>query len=128
MRRLPPAHERRPLRMSDIVALSVGAALLVVVLAGLSLLAPKFQPPKPTAQEINAAIMQQNLRARAAHRQGSILIVDPESCTDYAFDNLTGNIGHRNEVDCDERLAQMKQNQAEQGAERMRSVIEGFRR
>lgn len=115
--------------MSDVVALSVGGALLVGVLAALAILAPKFQPPpQPTPQEIDAAVLRQNLRARAAHRQGSILIVDPESCTDAAFDNWTGDIGYQNQVDCDERIAQMRQKQADQGAERMRSVIEGFRR
>ena len=117
--------------MSDIAGLAVGAVLLVGVLAALVFLVPKFQPAShvPTPEEIAAKTHKENLKARLSYRQGSILIVDPESCTDYAFDNWTGNIRYRSDVDCDEQVARMMQSgKAQEGAERMRSVIEGFRR
>lgn len=116
--------------MSDIVGLTAGAALLIAVLAALVVFLPKFQPSQrePTADEIAAKIHQENLRARSAYRQGSILIVDPDSCTDYAFDNWTGSIKYNSDVDCDARLAAMQKSQAQNAAERVRSVVEGFRR
>ncbi|MCW5691414.1 MAG: hypothetical protein KIT48_03540 [Pseudolabrys sp.] len=110
--------------------MAVGAALLVGVLAALVVFGPKFQPThrEPTAEEVAANIHRENLRARSAYRQGSILIVDPDSCTDYAFDNWTGNIQYKSDVDCDARLAAMQKSQTQNAAERVRSVVEGFRR
>jgi len=117
--------------MADVVGLAVGAALLIAVLSVLVIVLPKFQPvqsPQPTPEEIAAKIHQDNLRARSSYRQGSILIVDPESCTDYAFDNWTGNVRFKTEVDCDEQLAKMRKSQTESSVERMRTVVQGFRR
>jgi len=116
--------------MSDIVGLTVGAAFLVGILAVLVVFGPKFQPAprEPTAEEIAAKVHKENLRARAAYRQGSILIVDPDSCTDYAFDNWTGNVQYKSDVDCDARIAAMQKSQAQNAADRVRSVVEGFRR
>lgn len=129
--RVRPAHERKPLRMADVVGLAVGAALLMAVLSVLVIVVPKFQPvqrSQPTPEEIAAKIHRDNLKARSSYRQGSILIVDPESCTDYAFDNWTGNVRYKNEVDCDDRVAQMQKSQTESSVERMRTVVQGFRR
>ncbi|MBS0246601.1 MAG: hypothetical protein JSR61_08260 [Proteobacteria bacterium] len=118
------------MRISDIGGLTIGAALLITVLSALVFFAPALKPDQhePTADEIAAKIRQKNLIVRRAYRQGTILFVDPEACTDYSFDNWTGNIRYNSEVDCDERLAKMQKTQVEKSAERMRSVIEGFRR
>ena len=62
------------------------------------------------------------------HRRSMILIVDPDSCTDYAFDNWTGNVQYKSDVDCDARIAAMQKSQAQNAADRVRSVVEGFRR
>lgn len=124
------AHQRKPLRMSDATGLSIGAALLVAILTTLVFVVPKLEPAQhePTPAEIAAKIRQENLKARMAQRQGSILFVDPDSCSDYAFDNWTGNVRYKNEIDCDERIANMQKSQSDKAAERMRTVIEGFRR
>jgi len=116
--------------MSDVVGLAIGGVLLAVVLSVFIFVVPKFQVAQhqPTAEEIAARVHQQNLKARTSYRQGSILIVDPDSCTDYAFDNWTGNVRYRNEVDRDERLAKMQKSQSESSVERMRTMVEGFRR
>lgn len=116
--------------MADVVGLAVGAALLIAVLSVLVIVLPKFQPTphQPTPEEIDARVHRENLKARTAYRQGSILIVDPESCTDYAFDNWTGNVRFQNEVDCDERVSKMQKSQSETSVERMRTMVEGFRR
>ncbi|KQZ00704.1 hypothetical protein ASD45_07450 [Pseudolabrys sp. Root1462] len=128
--RSPPAHKRKPFRVSDIVALGIGAALLIAALAALLFIVPKFRPaePVPTPAEIAARIRIENAEARLAYRQGSILVVDPDSCTDYAFDNWSGSVRYQSVVDCDERLAKMQKAQTERSTERMRTVIEGFRR
>lgn len=116
--------------MADVVGLAVGAALLLAVLSVLVIVLPKFEPAphQPTPEEIDARVHQENLKARTAYRQGSILIVDPDSCTDYAFDNWTGNVRFKNEVDCDDRVAKMQKSQTETSVERMRTVVQGFRR
>ena len=66
--------------------------------------------------------------AALAHREGSILFVDPEMCQEHTFDNWTGSIAFRETVDCDARLAGLRKSETERAAERMRSVAEGFRR
>ncbi len=123
------ANGRKPFRMSDVMALGIGAGLLVATLAVMLVVAPKFRPAEhvPTAAEIAARIRLENEEARIAHRQGSILIVDPDSCTDYNFDNWSGSVRYKSVVDCDERLARMQTTQTEKASERMRTVIEGFR-
>ncbi|MBS0535273.1 MAG: hypothetical protein JSR72_14540 [Proteobacteria bacterium] len=128
--RSPSANGRKPFRMADVLALVISAVLLAVILTVMLVVVPKFRPPEhvPTAAEIAARIRLQNEEARVAHRQGSILFVDPDSCTDYNFDNWSGSVRYKSVVDCDERLARMQSTQSEQAADRMRTVIEGFRR
>ncbi len=128
--RLLRAHERKQLRASDVFALSVGAALLLGVLAVLVFVAPRLKPTQiePTAEEVAEIARQASLRAALAHRQGTILIVDPDRCYEQSFDNWTGAIDYREPIDCDARLAKLRKSDAERNAERVRSVIEGFRR
>lgn len=128
--RSPLANGRKPFRMSDAMALGIGAVLLGATLAIMLVVVPKFRPPEhvPTAAEIAERMRLENEEARLAHRQGSILIVDPDSCTDYNFDNWSGSVRYKSVVDCDERLARMQNTQTEKSSERMRTVIQGFRR
>ena len=121
---------RKSFRASDIAGFVVGAVLLAGALSGLVFVAQKFSPAKIelTAEEILENARKAAHMAALAHREGSILFVDPEMCQEHTFDNWTGSIAFKEKVDCDARLAGLRKSETERAAERMRSVAEGFRR
>jgi len=121
---------RKSLRASDIFGLIAGATLLAGVLSTLVFLVPKLRPAQI---ELSADEIAENARKAAekialAHREGSILFVEPEVCQEHTFDNWTGSIVYKEKVDCDARLASLRKSEYDRAAERMRSVAEGFRR
>ncbi len=121
---------RKSLRLSDIVGLIAGAALLTGVLSALVFVVPKFGPApvQLTAEEIAENARKAAEKVALAYRQGSILFVEPEVCQEHTFDNWTGAIAYKEKVDCDARLASLRKSENDRAAERMRSVAEGFRR
>lgn len=127
-----PQHksERKSLRAADVVVLAAGAALLLGVLAVLVFVAPKLRPAQIelSADEITENARKAALKVALAHRQGSILFVDPEMCHEHSFDNWTGAIEYKEQIDCDARLDKLRKTENDRAAERMRSVAEGFRR
>lgn len=129
-RRLPLASERKSLRIADIVGMAVSLALLLAVLSAVVIVAPKLRPAPTelTHEEILENARKAALKAALAHREGSILFVNPETCQEHSFDNWTGDIAYKEQVDCDARLAKLRKSDVERSAERMRSVAEGFRR
>lgn len=121
---------RKSLRASDIFGLIAGATLLAGVLSTLVFLVPKL---RPAHIELTAGEIAENERKAAekvalAHREGSIIFVEPEVCHEHTFDNWTGSIAYKEKVDCDARIEKLRTQDAERTAERMRSVAEGFRR
>ena len=128
--RLLRASERKQLRATDILGLAAGATVLLGVLAILVFVAPRLRPtqielsPEQIAENARQAV----LRAALAHREGTILFVAPESCDEHSFDNWTGTIAFKEQIDCDERLSKLRKSETERSAERVRSVVEGFRR
>lgn len=128
--RLLRAHERKQLRATDVLGFAVGAAFLMGVLAVLVFVVPTLRPAQIElpAEEIAENARKAALKAAMAHREGSILFVDPEMCYEHSFDNWTGAIAYKEQVDCDARLAKLRKSESERSAERVRSVVEGFRR
>lgn len=128
--RLLRATERKRLRATDILGLAAGAAVLMGVLGVLVFVAPRLNPApvEPSAEQLAETARQAALKAALAHREGTILFVDPEMCYEHSFDNWTGNIAYREQIDCDARLAKLRKSETERSAERVRSVVEGFRR
>lgn len=123
-------HQRKQLRSADLVGLAAGAAFLVGVLSVVMVVAPGF---KQTSARVSAEDIAENARAAAnkaalAHREGTILFVETDTCHEHSFDNWTGAIEFKDKVDCDERLAKLRKPDADRAAERMRNVVEGFRR
>lgn len=128
--RLVRTHVRKPFRATDIVGFAVGAAFLLGVLSVLVFVAPNL---RPTQIELSADQIAENarkaaLKAALAHREGSIVFVEPEVCQEHTFDNWTGSIEYKEQIDCDARLAKLRKSDTERAAERMRSVVESFRR
>lgn len=128
--RLTHTTQRKPLRLLDMLGMAAGAAALLGVLSAVVAIAPNFRPQKIelSAEEITENARKAAVKAALAHREGSILFVDPEVCQEHTFDNWTGNIAYKEQVDCDARLATLRKSEVERSAERMRSVAEGFRR
>ncbi len=128
--RLLRAQERKQLRATDVVRLAVGAAVLLCVLAALVVVVPRLRPAQvePTPEQIAETARQAAREAALAHREGTILFVDPEMCSEHSFDNWTGAIEYRERIDCDARIAKLRKSETERSAERVRSVVEGFRR
>ncbi|WP_137045032.1 hypothetical protein [Pseudolabrys sp. FHR47] len=128
--RLLRAQERKQLRATDVIRLAAGAALLTGVLAVLVFVAPRLKPAQIelSPEQIAENARQATLKAALAHREGTILFVDPEMCYEHSFDNWTGAIAYKEQIDCDARLAKLRKSETERSAERVRSVVEGFRR
>lgn len=122
--------ERKPLRAGDIFALSVGAVLLVCVLSALVFVVPRVRPAQigPSADEVADLARKEAVAVAMAHREGTILFVDPDACQEHSFDNWTGRIEFKEQVDCDARIEQLRKTQSEKSVARMKSVVEGFRR
>lgn len=128
--RLLRAQERKRLRATDVVRLGIGAAVLFGVLAVLVFVAPQLRPAQiePSPEQIAENARRAARQAALAHREGTILFVDPEMCYEHSFDNWTGAIAYKEQIDCDSRLAKLRKSETERSAERVRSVVEGFRR
>lgn len=128
--RLLPSTERKRLRATDIVRLVAGATILLGVLAVLVFVAPQLRPAQIelSPEQIAENARQAALKAALAHREGTILFVDPEMCHEHSFDNWTGAIAFKEQIDCDARLSKLRKSETERSAERVRSVVEGFRR
>lgn len=128
--RLLRAQERKQLRATDVIRLAAGAALLMGVLAVLVFVAPSLKPAQIelSQEQIAENARQAALKTALAHREGTILFVDPEMCYEHSFDNWTGAIAYKEQIDCDARLAKLRKSETERSAERVRSVVEGFRR
>ncbi|HWK95997.1 MAG TPA: hypothetical protein VNR39_11290 [Pseudolabrys sp.] len=128
--RLLRAHERKRLRVTDILGLAAGAAVLLGVMAVLVFVAPRLKPTQIelSPEQIAENARQAALKAALAHREGTIVFVDPEMCSEHSFDNWTGSVSYKEQIDCDARLAKLRRSEAERSEERVRSVIEGFRR
>ena len=128
--RLPRATERKKLRATDIVRLAAGAAVLLSVLGVLVFVAPRSKPAQVelTPEQIAENARQAARKAALAHREGTILFVDPEMCSEHSFDNWTGAIEYKEQIDCDARIASLRKSDSERAAERVRSVVDGFRR
>lgn len=128
--RLLRAQERKQLRATDVIRLAAGAALLMGVLAVLVFVAPRLKPAQIelSPEQIAENARQAALKVALAHREGTILFVDPEMCYEHSFDNWTGAIAYKEQIDCDARLAKLRKSETERSAERVRSVVEGFRR
>jgi hypothetical protein len=128
--RLLRASERKQLRATDIFGLAAGAAVLLGVLAVLVFVAPQLRPTQIelSPEQIAENARQAALKVALAHREGTILFVDPEICYEHSFDNWTGAIAYKEQIDCDARLAKLRKSETERSAERVRSVVEGFRR
>lgn len=128
--RLVQTHSRKSLRATDIVGLAAGAAFLLGLLSVVVFVVPQLRPApiELTAEEIAENARKAALKVALAHREGSILFVEPEMCQEHSFDNWTGSIAFKEQVDCDARLAKLRRSDTERAAERMRSVVEGFRR
>lgn len=128
--RLVRPHLRKQLRATDIVGLALGAAFLVGMLSVLVFVVPKLRPAQIelSQEQIAENARQAALKAALAHRQGTIVFVDPEMCQEHSFDNWTGAIEYKEHIDCDARLAKLRKSDSERAAERVRSVVEGFRR
>jgi hypothetical protein len=128
--RLMRTHVRKPMRATDILGLALGAAFLLGALSVVVFVVPKL---RPATVELSAEEIAENARKAAAkvalaYRQGSILFVEPDVCQEHSFDNWTGAIEYKEQVDCDDRLAKLRKPENDRAAERMRSVVEGFRR
>ena len=121
---------RKSFRASDIAGFIAGAVLLAGGLSTLVFVAQRMKPPpvELSAEEVLENARKAALKAALAHREGSILFVDPELCQEHTFDNWTGRIDFKEKVDCDARLASLRKSENDRAAERMRSVAEGFRR
>jgi len=128
--RLLRANERKRLRVTDILGLAAGAAVLLGVLAVLVFVAPRLRPTQIelSPEQIAENARQAALKAALAHREGTIVFVDPEMCSEHSFDNWTGSVSYKEQIDCDARLAKLRRSETERAAERVRSVVEGFRR
>jgi hypothetical protein len=128
--RLMRTHERKPMRTTDILGLAAGALFLLGLLSVAVFVIPKMRPAQIelSAEEVAENARKAALKAALAHRQGSILFVEPDVCQEHSFDNWTGSIQYKEKVDCDARIASLRKTETDRAAERMRSVAEGFRR
>lgn len=124
------ANKRKQLRATDILGLAAGAAFLLGVLAVLAIVVPDMKPAKVelTPQQVAENARQAALKAALEHREGTILFVDPEMCSEHSFDNWTGAVQYKEEIDCDARIAKLRKSESDRAAERVRNVVDGFRR
>ena len=128
--RLLRANKRKQLRATDILGLAAGAAFVLGVLAVVAIVVPNMKPAQVelTPQQVAENARQAALKAALEHREGTILFVDPEMCSEHSFDNWTGAVQYKEQIDCDARIAKLRKSESDRAAERVRNVVDGFRR
>lgn len=128
--RLLRVNKRKQLRATDILGLAAGAAFLLGVLAVVAIVVPNMKPAQVelTPQQVAENARQAALKAALEHREGTILFVDPEMCSEHSFDNWTGAVQYKEQIDCDARIAKLRKSESDRAAERVRNVVDGFRR